>query len=241
MQNKILKFHHPEFEQEVRERTGIHDRDITAEDALQVTQLYLGNFTFEDEDVETLYCFSNLKELDIEMREKNMRFWKHFSKLEDLCWVVWGSCVDFEVFGHMHELSALTVSGGVYSNIPFKNLEALLPLKKLESLELHEFGAVDIAPLGRMTQLKSFYLRYSNEVKNIETIGEMRWLEHLNMDGLYVDNLDFLDNLPDHVELDMCGIEIYGNPNVDVQKWKRFQNADICEIAVKDPYWRYIY
>ena len=105
---------------------------------------------------------------------------------------------------------------------------------------LHEFGPVDLAPLEKMSQLKHFSLLYTSSAQNIETIGKMQWLETLDLCGLYVDNLDFLDLLPDSIELDMCGIEIYGRKEVDVLKWKRFKKRDICEIQVKDQYWEYI-
>ena len=42
------------------------------------------------------------------------------------------------------------------------------------------------------------------------------------------------------VYLEMCGIEIYGENNVNVGKWKRFAKRDICEIMIKDKYWDYI-
>ena len=46
------------------------------------------------------------------------------------------------------------VSGGDYSNIKFKRLEALVQLSHLEELILHEFGPMDLAPLEKMKQLK---------------------------------------------------------------------------------------
>ncbi len=91
-----------------------------------------------------------------------------------------------------------------------------------------------------MPQLKAFSLRYSNKVEHIDIIGEMVQLKELILDGLYVDNLDFLDTLPDNIYLEMCGIEIYGENNVNVEKWKRFAERDISEIMIKNKYWEYI-
>ena len=54
----------------------------------------------------------------------------------------------------------------------------------------------------------------------------------------FVDSLDFLDRLPDHVRLEMCGIHVYDD--VDPQKWKRFAERDICEISIKDKPYEYI-
>ena len=235
-----LTFCHPEFEQEVRECLKVFDRELTDADAVLVKELDLTNFDFKDEDVETLLLFSNLTSLSINIGQQNSSFWNHFSKLQDLYWCCWGFEVDFAVFSNMKDLTYLMVSGGDYSDIKFNGLDALIPLHHLEELLLHEFGPVDLAPLERMPQLKHVSLLYTDSAQNIETIGKLHWLESLTLCGLYVDNLDFLDLLPDSIELDMCGIEIYGRKEVDVHKWKRFKKRDICEIEVKDQCWEYI-
>lgn len=234
-----LLFHNSEFEREVRERLNIFDRAITDADAQLITELNLTNFSIEDEDIDTLIRFNNLKSLAIEMRNKDSFFWNHFTKLEDLFWVTWNGPIDFSVFSNLIELTQLTVSGGDYSNIAFENLDAIIYLQKLRYLELHEFGPVDLSPLGKMKQLKSLAVRYSHKIKNIEIIGTMTQLEFLELDGLGVDNLDFLDTLPDDIKLEMCGIQIPSREAVDVQKWKRFTNRDICEIEIKGP-WEYL-
>ncbi len=240
MPKKELTFHRPEFEKEVRDRLKIYDRAVTAEDARQVRELDLSNFNFSDEDSETLFYFSNLRLLNIVAGECCLSFWNHFPKMKELHWECWGSGLDFTAFANMHDLNWLCVSGGDYSGMDLKNLNALASLRKLEYLILHEFGCVDLAPLVKMPQLKGLELLYANKVENIEAIGMMNWLKRLELRGLYVENLDFLDRLPADVQLDMCGIEISDHESLDVRKWKRFTNRDICEIEVKDPYWRYV-
>ncbi|MBR3918660.1 MAG: hypothetical protein IKJ59_07995 [Clostridia bacterium] len=235
-----LIFHHPEFEQEVRERLSIFEREITEEDALLVNELDLTNFDFKGEDIETLFLFSNLTSLSIITGEQDSSFWNHFNKLQDLFWECWGHKIDFSVFSNMKNLTSLMVSGGDCSGIEFIGLDSLINLTHLDELILHEFGPVDLAPLENMPQLKHFSLSYTDSARNIETIGKLHWLESLTLHGLYIDNLDFLDFLPGFIELDMCGIEIYGRKNVDVLKWKRFEKRDICEIKVKNQHWEYI-
>ena len=66
----------------------------------------------------------------------------------------------------------------------------------------------------------------------------MSILDELVLDGLHVKNLDFLDLLPDKLRIEICGVHVYGS--VDVQKWKRFIERDICEISVGDHDWNYI-
>lgn len=235
-----LMFYHAEFEKEVRERLNVFDRDITELDALSVSELDLTMFDFKDEDIETLFLFSNLTSLSINIGQQNAFFWNHFPKLQDLYWCCWGFEIDFSVFSNLADLTYLMVSGGDYSDIKFNRLDALIPLRNLEELILHEFGPVDLAPLEKMSQLKHFQLLYTDSAQNIETIGKLHWLESLVLCGLYVDNLDFLDLLPDRIELELCGIEIYGRKEVDVLKWKRFKKRDICEIEVKDQWWEYV-
>ena len=48
-----LTFNHPEFEQEVRERLNIFDRELTVADAMLVKELDFTNFDFKDEDIES--------------------------------------------------------------------------------------------------------------------------------------------------------------------------------------------
>ena len=233
-----LLFHNSEFEKEVRKQLNIFNRAITDADALLVNELDL---TLDyDIDLPTLLHFKNLKSLTLEMGYHDDKLWENFPKLEDLCWITWGGKIDFSIFSCLHNLKFLTVSGGDYSSIAFEKLEALIPLKKLEYLQLHEFGPVDLAPLGNVKQLKTLLVRYSDEVKNIEVIGTMAQLKTLCLNGLWIDNLDFLDTLPDELDIEMCGIHTFGTKTVDVSKWKRFKKRDICEIEVKDQYWEYI-
>ena len=149
-----LTFNHPEFEQEVRERLNIFDRELTVVDAMLVKELDFTNFDFKDEDIETLFLFPNLTTLAINIGQQNAFFWNHFPKLQDLYWCCWGFEIDFSVFSNMACLTSLIVSGGDYSDIEFNGLEALVQLSHLEELILHEFGPVDLAPLEKMKQLK---------------------------------------------------------------------------------------
>lgn len=232
-----LRFSHPEFEDEVRSELKIYDRPITGEDALLVLHLDLSNFDFRDEDMVTLSFFKNLKHLDVNMWHSTPDFWHGFPHMEDL-YVCVGDDFDFSSFQNMKELSYLFVSGGDYSNVDYLNLEALLPLEKLQEVQLHEFGSVDLLPFASMPQLRELGVHYANKIHNIDIIGDLSQLEELRLTGLYVDSLDFLDRLPDRVRLDMCGIHVYGG--VDPTKWKRFTERDICEISVKDKSYEYI-
>lgn len=232
-----LQFKHPEFETEVRTRLGIFDRPITEEDALSVLHLDLFNFNFRDDDMATLSLFKNLKCLDVNMWHSTPSFWNAFPHMEEL-YVSVGHDFDFASFQNMKELSSLFVSGGDLSGVNYLNLEALLPLEKLQTVHLHEFGSVDLFPLSSMLQLRELGIHYADKVLNIDIIGTMTQLDELRLTGLDVENLDFLDQLSSCVRLEMCGIHVYNG--VDLQKWKRFNERDICEISVKDKLYEYI-
>ena len=233
-----ILFHHPKFEDEVRSNLGNSNSPITEEDALRVTELDLSNFNFLQEDRDTLALFKNLTSLDINIGYTPSEYWHNFPKLKHFYLCYWGGNVDFTSFQKMADLEMLWVSGGDYSSIDYLNLDVLVGLTHLHYLELHEFGTVDLLPLSKMPQLRAFALRYANKVNNIEIIGSMCQLEELELDGLYVDSLDFLDLLPDTVQLEMCGNHVYGG--VDATKWKRFSKHDICEISVGDHLFSYI-
>ena len=138
----------------------------------------------------------------------------------------------------MENLLSLFVSGGDYSCIDYLHLDALTRLKKLHSLGLHEFGSVDLLPLAALPQLKEFSLLYAKRTEHIDVIGAMSQLDILNMAGLEVEDLNFLDRLPDSVQLELCGI--YVRNGVDVEKWKRFESPYIDEISVGEYRWRCI-
>lgn len=230
-----LQFSHPEFKKEVRTQLGIFDRPLTEEDALTVEQLDLSNFDFQSTDRDTLALCKNLKSLAIEIGAAPPSFWHNFTELEDLLVICWGDRFDFKSFERMKNLRCLTVSGGDYSDIDYVNLDALIPLEKLSYLELHEFGSVDLLALASMPQLKEFSLRYANEVEHLNVIGTLPQLTALTLHGLHVTDLAFLDSLPSHLQLEMCGIHVYGT--VAPEKWKRFAKRDICEISAGDnPY-----
>ena len=195
-----LTFSHPAFEQEVRRRLKIFDRALTDADASSARQLDLSGFDFMDADRETLFLFSNLTALSINIGCQDASFWAH------------------------------------YSGMRLKGLDSLIPLPHLESLTLHEFGSVDLAPLAHMPRLRQLSLLYADSVEGIEAIGKLHHLERLSLCGLTLEQLDFLDALPAHIMLELCGIEIIGETDAVAAKWRRFPRRDICGIQVHGRY-----
>ena len=227
---KELKFYHPEFEQVVRHELLISDRAITDEDALNVFDLDCSNFTFDSRDYEALSAFKNLDYLTINTRADELDFLKALPLLEELNLETWGgnNMVDFNRFSHLEHLRVLCVSGGDISDIDYKNLEGLVNLKKLEGLTIHEFGSVDLHPLRSMPWLKGLYCGYANEVFDIEAIATLSNLEALTLIDVKMDNLDFLDNFPDSLVIELCGLKM--KTDVDYNKLSRFIEGEFDEL-----------
>jgi len=226
---QFLVFHNKEFENIVRELLFAFERELTLDDALLVDELDLSDFYFKEEDFETLFLFTNLKTLSI-----NLDSGICARGFGDLFWTYWGNPIDFKVFSNMKNLNFLRVFGREDYDIPFKNLDALISLKKLERLELHNFGPVNFSPLSKMTQLKTLALHHNIRLQNISAISDMMQLQELILEHVYIENIEFLDYLPDAIYLNMNHIELLSSTNLDVKKWKRFKKRDIHEILARD-------
>ena len=229
---KALVFHHPEFEEEVRQQLQIFDRPIDPSDAARVTQLDLSNFDFLAEDELLLENFCQVKSLAINTGSEDHSFLQWFPMLETLDMVCWNRCnaVDFRVFRHLKNLKWLFVSGGDISDIDFLNLDALTDLRSLRNLRLHEFGTVDLKPVEQMPWLSGLFCGYANEVRNAKAIGALKRLKELELIDIKVEDLGFLDTLPDDLALELCGVDV--RKGFDPDQLRRFAEYDVCEMFV---------
>ncbi|MBR6821710.1 MAG: hypothetical protein IKM87_00915, partial [Clostridia bacterium] len=118
--HRSLEFHKSGFERIVREKLSIPTGPISMIDALRITELDITNYTFNEMDIDTLTCFTNIEKLDLETYVPDMTFLKAFPKLKNL-----GLCytgvkdLDFRVFADCVDLEVLFVSGGVWSDINY--------------------------------------------------------------------------------------------------------------------------
>lgn len=84
-----------------------------------------------------------------------------------------------------------------------------------------------------MTQLEKFCCGYV-EVHNISVIKSFKSLKSLELCGITVDNLDFLNAFPDDIHLKICEIDIQ-QKDFDVMSLMsltRFTDAFISDIKV---------
>lgn len=224
---KEIIFKHPEFEYEVRKNLGISDRPVTDKDVANIVELELHNFNFLFEDEENLSLFKNIETLDINTCSHNLDFLKPLTKLKDL-YIEYGAICgfDFSKIEHLKKLENFTISGGDLSGMELINTDALLNLPNLKILYFHEFGSVDLSPLRQMEQLEFFFCGYADEVRNIDTLKYLTNLNHLELIDIEVDNLNFLDNFPDDIEIELS-LDIKND--VDLEKLKRFKKLDLYD------------
>ena len=209
----------------------------TMDDVASVTFLDFSMIDFEPEYLDALCLFHNLKSLAICIHAEDLSFLSSFPQFEDLDLVCWNkrNCVAFKYFACLKELSYLYVSGGDISSIAYWNLDALIELKHLRDLTLHEFGEVDLAPLAKMPWIESFFCGYADRVIHPEAIGQISGLKELELVDFEVDNLDFLDQLDRDLSLDLCAIR-----SKDIfrpEQLKRFRKVDISESSFADQEW----
>ena len=230
----MITFHHREFELAVRESIKIFDRPIEESDLLQIESLDCSNFDFLEEDLAMLKKCSALNDLFINIGMVSLYFLSALSELKDLYLVYWGEPVDFRAFSCLQNLESLVVSGGDYSSIPFIETDALISMKKLTSLTFHEFGTVDLSFLESMPWLEEFFCGWPNKVTNISSIGKLINLRELTLMDMYLDDLDFLDTLPDTVTLDFA-VEVK-TAGYKPEKLRRFINSEISREGERGQY-----
>lgn len=230
----MITFRHREFELAVRESIKIFDRPIEESDLLQVESLHCSDFDFLHEDLETLKKCSALKSMSIDIGMISLDFLSALPKLKDLYLVYWGGPVDFRAFSCLQNLETLIVSGGDYSSIPFVETDALASMKNLTSLTFHEFGTVDLSFLESMPWLEEFFCGWPNKVTSVSSIGKLINLRELTLMDMYLDDLDFLDTLPDTVTLDFV-VEVK-TAGYKPEKLRRFINSEISREGERGQY-----
>lgn len=219
------------FEYEVRNELNIFDRPITDEDILNLTYLALVDFDFSHKDSDILSLCKNLEHLAMDTCDEKLDFLKPLTKLEsfDIVSFPHNNCFDFSNLEHLKNLSVLRVSGGDISDMELVNTDALLNLPNLKELHFHEFGSVDLSPLRQMEQLEFFFCGYADEVRNIDALKYLTNLNHLELIDIEVDNLNFLDNFPDDIEIELS---LNIKNDVDWEKLKRFKKLEVYDTYI---------
>lgn len=229
---KELLFYNCEFEDAVRKKLLIKDRPIYVSDVLKVFDLDLSEVDFDVRDSDTLCKFENLECLYIDFGFEDISFLSCLKKLNELNLEYYCSVFDFKYLSKLKCLKKLFVSGGCWSNMRLVNLEFISDISSLEQLALHEFGCVDLRPLRKMQQLRSFYCGYAEKVYNYNAIGSLVNLEELTLIDFQMDNIEFLKELPANMHLLLCGTEF--TKEIDVSIFNRFVEKDVSELIIKN-------
>ena len=225
-----LTFNNKKFESIVREILNIKCGSITEIDALSVRSLEMSNFSFYNSDIPTLCSFVNLEILDICLSTSDLSFLGQLPNIKELSIEFEADTFDFRYLSNLSELSSLVISGGDLSSFDLIYLDALTELQELKSLWIHEFGTIDLTPIERIGSLEELLVGYGNSIEGITNIPRLKNLDTLTLCGLQLNDLDFLDDLPDSVSLDLCGIEI--KRPLNIKKLSRFKKPEISYISV---------
>jgi Leucine-rich repeat (LRR) protein len=230
--NHELNFVNPRFEEAVREGLQVFGRPITEEDALALEELDLSDVDFDEADYATLSAFKNLKDLGVSSHAGILPVIASLPRLESLfveCWTL-EEGVDLSVLSPLHNLRYLGISGGDVSSMDILHTEVLTELKQLVEITFHEFGSVDLQFLRDMPQIKTFFCGWADHVEHIEAIGCLTHLESLTLISVEMDDLDFLDTLPEDMEIELCALKV--RDGIPMEKLERFPNHDYDEIDV---------
>ena len=106
--------------------------------------------------------------------------------------------------------------------------EVLTEMKQLEEVSFHEFGSVDLQFLRDMPQIKIFFCGWANRIEHIDAIGFLTNLKSLTMIYVDMDNLDFLDTLPEDIEIELCALKV--KEGIQMEKLVRFPNHNYDDL-----------
>lgn len=223
-----ITFHNNGFETSVRKALGKMSGEITSDDLLNIREIIV-EWGADDEEIEILKKCHNLEILDIQTDKSNLEFLSSFTHLKEL-YLESADDIDFNNLICLRELYRLCASGVLFSDIKFNNTEALELLPELKDLSLCDFGQCNLRFLRWLPDLKLFCCGWANEIFSADSIAYLKILEHLDLVDISVDNLDFLDELPDSLSLELCAVDV--RDGFDSEKLQRFRELDVCEMLV---------
>ena len=218
----------PEFDLAFLEVLDKSELPIVRKDLLSIRFLDCSNFDFLPEDYHILKKCSNLRSLDINVGG-DLSFLSALPKLESLWLTTWETgAIDLRSFSSLRDLYYLMISGGDLSGVDYLYPEGLIPLKKLETLELHEFGRIDLSFLTKMPWLLHFFCGWPKQVMNVDAIGSLCHLKSLDLEDMEIEDFDFLDSLPYGTELTL--IDIHSQKPLKKEKLRRFNCREISGV-----------
>lgn len=232
--DREMIFHNRNFEYEARQALHIYDRPLRCSDVGQITELDCSMFEFSLEDSENLCMFHRLRILAINAHTDILEAVNSLICLEKLyltCWNGQGNVFDLLRICHLSKLKTLCVSGGDLSTMEIANLHGLANFPDLHTFSLHEFGTVDLSMVSAVPELKRFCCSFGKKVISVEAVTGLQRLQQLELTGLALDNLDFLDALPAGLTVRLYELEL--EQQTDLAKLNRFHNLEMENISFR--------
>jgi hypothetical protein len=163
----------------IQEELDLGDREITKKDAEKLTQLIYDGNTHDAQiaDLTGISAFPHLQKLDVHGN----------AQIRDL-----------QPLTGLSELRELDLHG----NFLIRDLSPLAGLENLESLDLERvYGIRDISPLTKLPHLQKLNLLKDYFVEDLQTVALIRSLTSLNISGLRLRDIAFLEPLSELEEL----------------------------------------
>lgn len=198
----------------IQEELDLGDREITKKDAERLTQLIYDGNTHDAQiaDLTGISAFPHLQKLDVHGN----------AQIRDL-----------QPLTGLSELRELDLHG----NFLIRDLSPLAGLENLESLDLERvYGIRDISPLTKLPHLQKLNLLKDYFVEDLQTVASIRSLTSLNISGLRLRDIAFLEPLSELEELRLQNNQISdlgvlaGMPSLRVLNLYNNQVSDITPL-----------
>ena len=213
-----LVFYGREFETTVREILRNPEGPVTDRDVSAVAALDCAAFPFHPLDIDALKRFTRLESLRISVGNRtDLAFLGAFPRLRTLsvsCCTAFGA-PDLRALASLAGLETLEVSGGLFSGADLLFPASPPGLKVLTRLSLLDLGTADLAFLAHTQRLAHFSCAYTDRLLHADRLGSLRALRSLSLTDVNLQDLRFLDPLPDETSVRLFGCRVAAETDVD--------------------------
>ncbi len=243
--DNVIVFHNTVLEKEIRKKLCIPEgpinmsdlQKITALECIPVSGLYSEEGLYDEKDMEILRNCNNLEGLTLNIWKTDLSFIRSFPRLKWLVLGHWSGSKDwdFNVLRECTMLEELTIDGHLTLKGEYYVINNLVPLQTLKYLSVRLFGGLDLKFLEGMTSLEHIDFREGGKLIHTESIKSLKNLKSLSLDELSLDSLDFIDALPDDIDLTLGGLRV--RDDFDLSSLKRFKECDAEELIINGKFY----
>lgn len=223
----VISFTDQTMLEDVRNITGVTERDITYGDVKNITEFNSSYHSYSD--LSPLRYFTSLVELDIEGDFYNLNGLEGLTNLKTLI-IDSGSAdnlTDISAIANLTNLETLEIIG--FSNLT--DISVIGNLTNLQSLLLYSCGGIsDISAIGNLTNLQSLRIISCDSISDIGAIGNLMNLQSLEVNGFNGTDISALGNLTNLQTLGIYSCDAIS----DISMIGNLSNLRILRIALCD-------